>query len=218
MTPRVIVVVGAGPGIGASVARRFGRDGYDVALLARSAPALERLAGELQGAGVTVGWTPLDITDSEALTAAVTRFGEHLGRIDVLHFNPSAFRAADPLQLTPEDLLTDLAVGVAALLPAVRAARPFMPAGARVLATGSMAADRPSPAACSLGVQKAALRNLVLSLDESLAPAGIRAASLTVRGVLAPETAFSPDRVAAALHGLCSTADAEWRAEVPYPG
>lgn len=218
MTARVIVVVGAGPGIGGSVARRFGADGYDVALLARSAPSLQGQAGELEAAGVTVGWAPLDLADTEALTAAVTRFGEHRGRIDVLHFNPSVFRAADPLELTPPDLLADLAVGVAALLPAVQAARPFMPAGARVLVTGSMAADRPSAGACSLGVQKAALRNLVLSLDEALAPAGVRAASLTVRGTLAPGTPFSPDRVAAALHALCATPDAQWRTEVPYTG
>ena len=95
--PRVAVVVGAGPGVGASVARGLGRSGYDVALVARTPTTLERLGQELQLAGVTAGWTPLDVTDEPALTAAITRFGEHLGRIDLLHFNPSAWRERVPL-------------------------------------------------------------------------------------------------------------------------
>ena len=200
------------------MARRFGREGYDVALVARSPEPLERLGTELQEAGVTTGWTPVDITDAEALTTAIGRFGAHLGHIDVLHFNPSAFRPSDPLHLTAAELLTDLHVGVAALLTAVQAAKPVMPSGARVTVTGSMAADRPSPAACSLGVQKAGLRNLVLSLDRTLAPDGIRAMSLTVNGTLAPDTTFSADRVADAIYAAATTPDAAWRPEVPYDG
>ncbi|GAB2751632.1 SDR family oxidoreductase [Nocardioides pakistanensis] len=218
MEPKVVVVVGVGPGVGAAVARRFGTDGYDVALIARSATHLEELGTELQEAGVTAGWTAVDIADSDALAAAVTRFGGHLGRIDVVHFNPSVFREADPLQLSPDQLLEDVRVGAAGLLTVVQAARPFMRAGSRVLATGSMAADHPSPGACSLGVQKAALRNLVLSLDRALSPDGIRAATLTVHGVLAADTPFSPARVADAVHALATTPDAQWRAEVGYDG
>lgn len=218
MDNKVVVVVGAGPGVGASVARRFGREGYDVALVARSAEHLEQLGSELQEAGVTTGWTPVDITDAEALTAAIERFGRHLGHIDVLHFNPSVFRHSDPLHVTAQELLEDLHVGAAALLTAVQAARPAMPAGARITVTGSMAADHPWHEACTLGAQKAALRNLVRSLDATLAPEGIRAMSLTVRGTLAPDTAFSPDRVADAIYTAAATRDEDWRDEVVYAG
>lgn len=218
MDTKVIVVVGAGPGVGAAVARRFGAEGYDVALLARSADQLERLGTELQQAGVTAGWAAVDIADTDSLAAAITRFGGHLGRIDAVQFNPSVYREADPLRLRPDELLEDVRIGTAGLLTVVQAARPFMRAGSRVLATGSMAADHPSHAACSLGVQKAALRNLVLSLDRTLAPEGIRAATLTVNGVLAPDTAFSPARVADAMYALAATPDARWRAEVAYNG
>ena len=108
--------------------------------------------------------------------------GEAWGRIDVLHFNPSAYREKDPLELTVPELLEDVALGVGALLTAVQAARPFLVAGSRVSVTGSMAADRPWHGAASLGVQKAGVRNLVHSLDATLAPDGIRAVSVTVRG------------------------------------
>jgi NADP-dependent 3-hydroxy acid dehydrogenase YdfG len=218
MAKKLIVVVGAGPGVGASVARRFGNAGYDVALIARSGDALERLGAELQERGVTAGWTPVDITDAEGLGAAIERFGRHSGRIDVLHFNPSHFRQRDPLHLSAADLLADVHVGAAALLTAVQAARPAMSSGARVTATGSVAADRPWHEACSLGVQKAALRNLVLSLDKTLAPDGIRAMSLTVKGTLAPGTPFAPERVAEAIYAAAATPDDQWRAEVPFTG
>jgi NAD(P)-dependent dehydrogenase (short-subunit alcohol dehydrogenase family) len=218
MTNRVIVVVGAGPGMGAAVARRFGSAGYDVALVARMAESLERLGTELHAAGITARWAAADITDPAALAAVIRRFTDHFGHIDVLHFNPSAFRPRTPLELTPQELLDDLCLGVAPLLTAVQAARPAMSEGARILATGSMAADQPSSEAASLGVQKAALRNLVTSLDATLAPDGIRAMSLTVNGTLAPNTAFAPERVADALFTAAATPSHSWRSEVPYDG
>jgi NADP-dependent 3-hydroxy acid dehydrogenase YdfG len=214
----VIVIVGAGPGVGAALAQRFGEEGYDVALVARSADRLEDLGGALRDAGVTAGWAVADITDDRALREAVTRLCEHAGRVDVLHYNPSVFRQKDPLALTPDELLEDVRLGVAGLLTAVQAARPFMSAGARVTATGSMAADEPWNQAASLGVQKAALRNLVRSIDTTLRPDGIRAMSLTVRGTLAPDTAFAPERVAEALFRAATADDENWHAEVAYDG
>lgn len=214
----VIVVVGVGPGVGAAVARRFAAAGYAVALIARSAESLDKLGGSLQSEQVTVGWTALDIVDAQALHAAITRFGEFTGHIDVLHFNPSAFRQKTPLELSPDELLDDVRVGVASLLTAVQAARPFMSAGGRITVTGSQAADRPWNQAASLGVQKAALRNLVASIDTTLAPDGIRSASETVDGTLAPNTAFAPERVADAIYALASTPDDHWQVEVHYDG
>ncbi len=218
MSNPVIVVVGAGPGVGASVARRFGREGYDVALIARTAPALDALGKDLQAEGITTGWTRLDVADADELTEAVTRFGRQSGRIDVLHFNLSTFRRQDPLHLSADELLDDVRRGVASLLTAVQAARPFMTAGARVTATGSMAADRPWHEAASLGVQKAGLRNLVRSLDATLRPDGIRAVTVTVNGTLAVGTAFDPDRVAEAIHAAAVRSDDAWTDEVDHDG
>ena len=218
MSRPVIVVVGAGPGVSGSVARAFAREGYDVGLLGLDEEQLVRLAGELEALGATVGHAVADLADAEAAGAAVRRFGEHTGRIDVLHFNPSAYREKDPLQLSVPELLEDVTLGVGALLVAVQAARPFMSAGARVTATGSMAADQPSARAASLGVQKAGLRNLVQSLDATLEPDGIRAVSVTVRGTLAKEGPFTPDRVAEAILAAARQDDAGWRSEIQYTG
>lgn len=216
----MIVVVGAGPGVSASVARRFGRQGYDVALIGREAGVLDEVGKSLQAEGITTGWTEADVTDAEAMTAAIDRFAEHSGHVDVVHFNPSAYRAKDPLHLTVPELLDDVRLGVGGLLNAVQAARPHMVAGGRVTATGSVAADRPSHGAASLGVQKAGLRNLVHSLDATLRPDGIRAVSVTVVGVLAPRdpgSALHPDAVADAIHAAAHQDEAAWRTEVVHP-
>ncbi|MGZ4470687.1 MAG: SDR family oxidoreductase [Nocardioidaceae bacterium] len=218
MSSPMIVVVGAGPGIGASVARRYALEGYDVALVSRSQERLDALGAELQAEGTTTGWAALDITDAAALTAAIDRFAAESGRVDALHFNPSAFTQKNPLSLSPAELLADVHLGVASLLTAVQAARPHMPAGARVTATGSMAADAPWNEAASLGVQKAGLRNLVRSIDTTLAPDGIRAVSVTVNGTLARGTAFDPDRVADAIYAAAHQPEDGWRTEVPYDG
>jgi NAD(P)-dependent dehydrogenase (short-subunit alcohol dehydrogenase family) len=214
----VIVVVGAGPGVSGSLARRFADEGHDVALLGHDQAVLDELATDLGSRGVAVGHACVDVTDDAAARDAVRRFGEHAGRIDVLHFNPSTFREKDPLALTVPELLEDVALGVGALLTVVQAARPFMSAGGRISVTGSMAADQPWERAASLGVQKAGVRNLVHSLDKTLAPDGIRAVSVTVRGALAREGAFTPDRVAAAIWTAVTTDDADWRSEVSYAG
>ena len=218
MSNPVLLLVGAGPGLGASVARRFGREGYDVALVARSEERLASLGKSLQADGITTGWSAIDVTDPDALTAAVQRFGSHAGHLDVLHFNPSRFRQKDPLSLTPAELLDDLRLGVAPLLTLAQAARPFLPRGGRIVATGSMAADHPWHEAASLGVQKAGLRNLVRSLDASLRDEGTRAVSVTVNGTLEPGTPFDPDRVADAVHAAVTQPEDTWRDEVPYEG
>jgi NAD(P)-dependent dehydrogenase (short-subunit alcohol dehydrogenase family) len=217
-TNPVIVIVGAGPGLGAAVARRYGRAGFDVALLSRNAKQLDELGAALQADGITTGWSAVDVTDDAALRAAIDRFAQHAGQIDVLHFNPSAFRHEDPLTLTPDELLDDLRLGVGALLTAVQAARPAMGPGARITATGSMAADRPWHEAASLGVQKAGLRNLVRSIDATLRPDGIRAVSVTVNGTLEAGTAFDPDRVAEALFDAARQDETSWRTELTYDG
>ncbi|TXL62139.1 SDR family oxidoreductase [Aeromicrobium terrae] len=210
----VLVVLGAGPGLGASVARRFTRDGYRVVLVSNEPPQLEEVADSLRADGIDVSTLVLDLTDEEAVRRAM---GE-LERIDVLHFNPSAFRQKDPLHLTVDELFADLRVGVAPVLPALQGARPKMPTGARLLVTGSAAADKPWNEAPSLGMQKAALRNLVTSIDKTLAPDGIRAVAVQVNGVLSREGAFTPDLIAEAMFDAVTRSDDDWTPHVMYDG
>jgi NAD(P)-dependent dehydrogenase (short-subunit alcohol dehydrogenase family) len=218
MSRPVVMVIGAGPGISGSVARRYVSEGYDAALVGVHEQVLVDLAGELEPLGATVRHGVADITDVDAATEVVRALAEGFGRVDVLHFNPSAFRQKDPLQLTVDELLADVALGVGALLTTLQAARPSMSSGGRVTATGSMAADAPWNEAASLGVQKAGLRNLVRSIDTTLAPDGIRAVSVTVRGTLGKDGPFTPERVADAIWDAAHQDEDSWATEVPYTG
>jgi NADP-dependent 3-hydroxy acid dehydrogenase YdfG len=218
MSERVVVVVGAGPGVSGWLARLLAREGYAVGLVGVDDAVLEELGAELRQDGSIVEWAVADVTDAPAATEAIASLARRLGRVDLLHFNPSAYRGKDPLELTADELLTDVALGVGALLTAVQAARPFMSSGARVTVTGSMAADQPSPGAASLGVQKAGVRNLVQSLDATLEPDGIRATTVTVRGSLSTTGPFTHERVAEALIAASRQPESDWRVEVPYDG
>jgi NAD(P)-dependent dehydrogenase (short-subunit alcohol dehydrogenase family) len=214
----VAVIIAAGPGVSGSLARRMAREGYDLALLGHEQDALRTLAEELVALGSTVRHEVADVTDVEAATRAVRGLADELGRVDWLHFNPSAFRQKDPMSLTVDELLADVGLGVGALLTALHAVDALLQPGARVTATGSMAADEPWNEAASLGVQKAGLRNLVRSIDTTLEPRGVRAVSLTVRGSLGREGPFTPDRVADAIWDAAHQDEGEWRTEVPYSG
>ncbi|MEU2039729.1 SDR family NAD(P)-dependent oxidoreductase [Nocardia niwae] len=217
MTAPVLLVLGAGPGVGLSVARLFAADGFTAVLACRSVAEAEPLTKELRKQGVHAEGVGVDLRDPADVTRVVAGVGERHGRIDVLHFNPSIFREADPLRLSVSELIEDFTVGAAALLPAVQAARPFLSEGARVLVTGSAAADKPWHRAASLGVQKAAVRNLVTSLDATLAPDGIRAVAVQINGVLG-DGAFTRDRVAAALHAAATRPAEGWTPHIAYDG
>ncbi len=202
-----------------SLARVCAADGCRIGLLGVDEGVLAALEAEIEELGGSAASAVADLTDDPATRAAVDDVvGRIGGRLDIVHFNPSAFRAATPLELSVDELLADVRLGVGALLTVVQAARPYLSAGGRISVTGSMAADQPSYQAASLGVQKAAVQNLVRSLDAALSGDGIRAVSVTVRGSLGKEGPFTPDRVAAAIRAAIDQPEDTWQAEVPYTG
>lgn len=194
-----LLIVGAGPGISAATARRFGGQGYAVGLVSRGgAPAA--LADELRASGVRTAEATADAGDPDSLTGAVRALAAELGPADVLLHNVSVGREIGVRDLTPEALQADVAAGAVGLQTAVRAVLPDMLAQGRgtVLATGGGAADRPFAALPTLGVQKAALRALVQVLAAGLADDGVHVATVTVRGIVGGgDRQIHPDRVAA---------------------
>ena len=194
-----LLVVGAGPGIAAATARRFGRDGSAVSLVARRPDALRTLQRELGDEQIAAGWRAADAGDADALTEAIEELVTETGPVDVLLHNVSVGREVVPGELTPQQLAADLATGVVSLQTAVHAVLPGMRAlgSGTVLATGSGAADRPLTALASLGVQKAALRSLAQVLAQGLAAEGVHVATVTILGFVGEGEQIEPDRVAA---------------------
>jgi short-subunit dehydrogenase len=80
---KIVVITGAGAGVGRATVEEFARKGYDVALLARDPDRLEAAAAEIRRYGVRALPIPTDVADDEAVEAAADRVEQELGPIDV---------------------------------------------------------------------------------------------------------------------------------------
>jgi NADP-dependent 3-hydroxy acid dehydrogenase YdfG len=216
----ILVVVAAGPGLGAAVARRFAREGASVGLLARSADRLAPLATELRSLGATVAVAEADVAGPAALRGALVSLRESLGDPSVLVFNGSQYVEGRPTEVDHDAFMHGLEVGIGAALVAAQAVAPAMRAAGRgtIMLTGSVAADRPSVAAATVGVAKAGLRNLALSLHRELEPEGVQAVTVTIRGVLSGAKALDLDEIAERYWSVHTRPREQWTAEVTHPG
>jgi NAD(P)-dependent dehydrogenase (short-subunit alcohol dehydrogenase family) len=124
----VIAIIGAGPGLGAAVARRFGREGFSVALISRNQAKLDAMAGELAETGVTASGFAADVREPAELEAALARAAAELGPITALQYSPLPSRDyLEPvLDLTPELALEALQFSALGLIHAVRTVLPAM--------------------------------------------------------------------------------------------
>lgn len=81
---KVVVVTGAGAGVGRATVKEFALHGYDVALLSRDKARIERAVQELRAAyGVHVVGIPVDVADADAVETAASRVERELGPIEV---------------------------------------------------------------------------------------------------------------------------------------
>ena len=123
-----LAIVGAGRGLGAAVARRFGREGFSIALISRDQAKLDALAERLESEGVTARGYSADVRDGAALEAALTAAAKDLGLITALQYSPLPARAyLEPvLDLTPELALDALSFSALGLITAARTVLPAM--------------------------------------------------------------------------------------------
>ncbi|MFJ7948922.1 SDR family NAD(P)-dependent oxidoreductase [Streptomyces sp. NPDC096354] len=191
---KVIAVFGAGTGLGASVARRFGREGFRVALVARRKDRLDALVAQLADEGIEAAAFPADLSDPAGVPALVDAIRSRFGRIDVVEYAPigggTSFTPAAQLDAATLEGLVPLL-----LLTPVEVARAVLPEmtkrgdGAFLMTTGYSAAQ-PVPHLSGPGPVMAAARNWLYSLNGELAGAGVYAGTLTVAAlILNSETA-----------------------------
>ncbi|WP_234313606.1 SDR family NAD(P)-dependent oxidoreductase [Streptomyces sp. NBRC 109706] len=212
------VVVGAGPGIGKSVADRFAREGFAVAVLARSEETLASVREELEGRGRKVLALRADSTDEEGLHAALDTVAERLGPIDVLVYNAALIRPDRPGELNAKGQLDAWAVNVVGALSAATHVAPGMVERGRgsIIVTGGM--PKPNPALISLGLGKFGVRNLVALLDAEYGPSGVHVASVTVPRRVIKGTDHDPDLISEHYWNLHLQPREEWQQEVLHGG
>lgn len=172
---RVVLITGASSGIGEATARLLSARGYQVALVARSADALETLAAEL---GESAWARRCDVSDLSALPGLVQDVVAHFGSLDVLVNNAGVHHRGSMLRHTPEQLAEMIAVNTAAPIALTRIAADVMPPGSVVVNVASLAGKLPVPGAATYSGSKAGLRFWALAAAEDLAPRGIRVASI----------------------------------------
>ncbi|WP_168192273.1 SDR family oxidoreductase [Pararhodobacter marinus] len=201
-----LIIIGAGTGVSAAIARRFGREGYSVGLIARSPSSLDRLCEGLEDEGITASAEPADAGDLPGLSEALARLAGRLGGCDVLVWNASVQRPGGPLDTPVETVQRELSVNLLGALQSVQQVAPAMvEAGTgAILFTGGGLALEPFPEWTSLALGKAALRSLGLSLYKELAPKGVHVSVVAICGHVAPGTAFDPDTIAQEYYRLAT--------------
>jgi len=204
MTAPVCAIVGYGQGIAASAARRFGREGYRLAIMGRREASLEENALRLAEEGLDATAVRADAGDWDSLGRAFARVRDELGEPEVVLYNAFRLRTAEPMELAPDDMLEDLRVNVVGALATAQIVAPAMAATGRgsILVTGGGFAFEPDPGMFSLAAGKAGIRNLTRSLYKALAPSGIRVATVTVCGIVKAGGPYDPDLIAKAFWDL----------------
>jgi NAD(P)-dependent dehydrogenase (short-subunit alcohol dehydrogenase family) len=180
-----MAIVGAGPGLGLSLARRFAAEGFDIVLLSRDPSKLDFDARKVAA----------DVTDRDELASALGS----VGPIDVLEYSPlPTFPMIEPEDLTPEAVLAPFEQQVLGAVAAVRAAD-VRPGGA-LLFTTAASSITPVPMTANMGIAMAALRAYARTLHLALAPdvfVGHLAIDMFMQG-------DDADTAAGALYDLCA--------------
>ncbi|MFD4507080.1 SDR family NAD(P)-dependent oxidoreductase [Streptomyces sp. NPDC058457] len=183
-----IAIVGAGPGLGLSIAKVFGGHGFDVALISRTKDKLDALVADLTEAQITAEAFPADAGDPAQLTAALQAAIARFGRIDVLEFSPHAGLAiTEPKEVTIDTLRPQIDSLLYGAVAAVQAVLPGMldaKSGTLLFTTGGGAID-PYPMLATINIAQAGQRNFAINLHNTLADEGIYAACVAINLMIA---------------------------------
>jgi short-subunit dehydrogenase len=216
---RHLLLVGAGPGLGMAVARRFAKGGYRVTLVARSTDGLRDLADSLADTGAQIDTAAADASDSEGLAARMAELYSDQGAPGLIIYNAVMGAPDTLLDSTAEHLQMAYAVDVIGAIVVAQVAAPAMRAAGSgtIIVTGGGFADHPIPALATVSLGKAALRSAATMLGMDLEPDGIRVATLTIMGQIVAGTAFDPENIAKRYWEVVQS-DGPWQAEFRFTG
>jgi len=216
---KIALVIGAGPGLGAAVARRFAREGFSVGVVARSRDTVEPIARAIAEAGGHARAFAADVTDPDAVAALFATVRGDLGAPDVLIYNASAFLPGSILDVSPEDFERCWKAGCyGAFLCAREVLPPMVDRGAgTILLTGATAALRGSAKFSCLAVGKFGLRALGQSMARE--PRGVHVAHIIIDGQIDSPRArsWAPDRAASTFLAPDAIAETYWQLHVQPP-
>lgn len=181
-----VVVVGAGTGTGAEVAKRFAQDGYALAVARRTADALTPLVAEIESGGGKAKAFAVDASDEAAVAALFEGAERDLGPVEVCVFNAAGFTMGSVLDTSVDDFRAMWqASALGGFLVGREAARQMKPRGrGTILFTGATAAMKASANFAAFASGKHGLRAVAQSMAKELGPEGIHVAHVIVDGVI----------------------------------
>src|SRR5277367_4591615 len=181
--PRHLLLIGAGPGVGAGVVRRFGREGFRSTLISRNA-TVGQLAPELRSSGLEIEAVGADIEDLDGYRETLEQIFSAPGAPGVVVYNAALPDPGQILDTTLERLRTAHDVDVLGAVVAAQVAAPALRAAGAgtLLVTSGGFADNPVPALASLSMGKAALRSAATLIAAAVKDDGIHAATITIAG------------------------------------
>ena len=223
-----VIVVGVGPGLGASVARRFAKAGHPVAVAARSQDKVDAIAAEVSNIGVKAIGATVDGTDEAAVTEFVARTEKELGPLDVAVYNASGRVIGSILELKAADMEESWRKScLGGFFLGREAAKRMLPRGhGTILMTGATAAMRGGKNFASFAIGKFGLRALAQSMAREFGPQGIHVAHINIDGGIMservkdmvkdrPEDSFlEPDAIADVYYDLHNQHRSTWTQEL----
>src|SRR5437667_9511354 len=204
-TPRheIALIVGAGSGLSASLARLFSREGMRVAIAARNAAKLAALSEETGAQSVAC-----DAVDPDQVARLFDDVESRLGMPDVVVYNASGRLRGSLIELVPAEVEHALRVtAFGGFLVAQQAVRRMLPKGSgAILFTGASASVKGYAQSAPFAMGKFALRGLAQSMARELAPQGIHVGHVVVDGGIRsqsrpvpsdrPDSLLDPDAIA----------------------
>jgi NAD(P)-dependent dehydrogenase (short-subunit alcohol dehydrogenase family) len=220
----VCAVVGVGPGNGTSIARRFAKEGYAVALLARKTELTQKLASAMVGARAYA----CDVAEALSVEHAFSAIRNELGDVDVLVYNAGSGVWGNVEDVTAEDFETSWRINTLGALLASKQVIPTMKRAGRgsIVFIGATASRRGNVRTAAFAPAKAAQRSLAESMARHLWPAGVHVSVVIVDGVVdlattrermpdKPDAFFiKPDDVADTVYTLTQQKPSAWSFEI----
>jgi short-subunit dehydrogenase len=185
--PKSIAVIGAGPGLGKAVARRYAQEGYDVVLVARRSEFLELLAKDLSDVGATAHVLTADLANPDSVPALAERIRAVTGGLDSLYYAPTPDHGfADAAKLTWRRAQEFMPLIYYSMLALVQEFLPQMielRSGAILTAQGASTVHG-LPHMSGSGPAQAAQRNYLQSLHAEVVDSGVYVGMLYIGAVI----------------------------------
>ncbi len=199
----VIAIIGAGPGMGLAIARTFGAQGYQVALLSRHPAKQDPLVAALAKEGVEAAAFRADVLDRASIAAGLTEVKERFGSLDVLEYSPAdlGLPFASISQLSHDNIQIALDFDVHGAFAAVQVVLPDMQArraGTILFTTGasSVYPQMGNEMFANFSIAGAALRAYAQALHAALAPSGIQVGHVAIGAWIGKQPGAMPEMIA----------------------